>query len=94
MDAVLPKEDAYNTTFNMSIQELYDISKFLNVPESEWQNFIPMQLSQGSPAAMSWIITLVKSLKEKDGQIYQLKEQMAHIPLRIRNSEMCLTRLQ
>ena len=75
----LMEEDEYNTTFNMSIQELYDISKFLNVPESEWQNFIPMQLSQGSPAAMSWIITLVKSLKEKDGQIYQLKEQMAHV---------------
>ena len=75
----LMEEDEYNTTFNMSIQELYDISRFLNVPESEWQNFIPMQLSQGSPAAMSWIIKLVKSLKEKDSQIYQLKEHMMHI---------------
>ena len=75
----LMEEDEYNTTFNISIQELYDISRFLNVPESEWQNFIPMQLSQGSPAAMSWIIKLVKSLKEKDSQIYQLKEHMMHI---------------
>ena len=59
----------------MSIQELYEISKFLNVPENEWQNFIPNQLSHGSPAAMSWIISLVKSSRKKDTEIDKLTDE-------------------
>ena len=75
----LMKEDEYKAQFFMSIQELYEISKFLNVPENEWQNFIPNQLSHGSPAAMSWIISLVKSSRKKDTEIDKLNERVMYL---------------
>ena len=82
------KEDEYKAQFFMSIQELYEIAKFLNVPENEWQNFIPNQLSHGSPAAMSWIISLVKSSRKKDTEIDKLNERVMYLEDTVENLRM------
>ena len=69
------QDPAHNIGFQLSISELFEIAKFLDVKEDDWETFCRVQLLHND-TMMPWVAALVASVQRKDIVIDTLTDRM------------------